>query len=1118
MKKKMIRLYFLISLFSFFTGSMFAGGGNENVPAELQNDNWIQYRSDSNRSGYTNNTLPDNLGLRWILDTGKPSPAWTGVHTRMTFDYANQVVVKDNLMFYGSSTDNQIHSVNIHSGEEVWSFFTDSPVRMSPVLYNDMLFAVSDDGKLYCLSAAKGELLWKKEHYADIYKLGNKSMVSSWPSRGGIALKNGIIYYGVGIWPTQGVSIIALDPETGNEIWKNEDTGHAWTLQPHDRAEGYSGVSAQGYLVVTDNHVLVPTGRAVPAAYDINSGELEYFHFQQYRNFGGSRLSATDKYLFVTSGNTRDYEEIIGLRNGIFNENDGHSLTSDDFNTLAASPNQFNSPGLAFNSHYLYSVDPTDLKLKAYDVHNITFSKTEKNSKGEEIINNYLNDPKWTIQTMEKAHSIDIIIADRKVIVGTANGHITIYDSDNKEILWAAEVEGIPYGLCVAQGKLFVSTDEGKIYCFDSLSVNKKALIQGKKINPAPYGNNELYKKAAKEILEKSGIGHGYCLDVNCGDGALAYELAKISNLHIIATDSNPANVALARKKLNQAGLYGNRVQVQLSETTLDRYPSYFANLIISGSSVKTGENPLTSSMPHVQRPYGGILITGKPGSMTMKTRGELEGAGQWTHMYSDPANTICSLDERVKGELGMLWWDDPDFDVPSRHGRGVAPLVKDGMLFMQGIDGIRAYDAYNGHTIWDYYIEDLAKHYDQDNLLGAAITGANYAIDGDKMYIRVGQQQYYKAFREVHVVDIYTGNQIKILTSPKLSDPGKSSWGDLNYWGLVYAKDGTLYGTITDVDHIVSGGYRESDMSHQYSESRAVFAMDPETSDVKWIYEAKNSIRHNTFSIGDNKVYFVDRPIASQDRLRFPSNESGLQKGELLCLDAKTGNKVWSTPDTFTTLTAVSIPHNILIGTQQYTRFKLNSEVGGKIIAYNASNGKTIWERNIEIGAGIKTSWDMYGLDDIPDGITDPSYIFPYTSTNKEGFNTYVYSSRPLIIEDEIFFEPWSLELKTGKDIYRPFARTYNCGILSSGKHMLTMRSGVFGYFNLDDWESGVENWGGFRPACWIHTPVANGLVLVPEGQARCDCSYLMLPSIAFAPKSDLSPNEKKWVSVMNK
>ena len=85
---------------------------------------------------------------------------------------------------------------------------------------------MSDDGYLYCLRAATGELLWKKRGGpGDEMILGNGRMISRWPARGGPVLRDGTLYFAAGIWPSDGVSLYALEPATG----KNHlDERHGW--------------------------------------------------------------------------------------------------------------------------------------------------------------------------------------------------------------------------------------------------------------------------------------------------------------------------------------------------------------------------------------------------------------------------------------------------------------------------------------------------------------------------------------------------------------------------------------------------------------------------------------------------------------------------------------------------------------------------------------------------------------------------------------------------------------------------------------------------------------------------------------------------------------------------
>ncbi|MEA1865993.1 MAG: hypothetical protein U9N46_12555, partial [Euryarchaeota archaeon] len=79
---------------------------------------------------------------------------------------------------------------------------------------------------------------------------------------------------------------------------------------------------------------------------------------------------------------------------------------------------------------------------------------------------------------------------------------------------------------------------------------------------------------------------------------------------------------------------------------------------------------------------------------------------------------------------------------------------------------------------------------------------------------------------------------------------------------------------------------------------------------------------------------------------------------------------------------------------------------------------------------------------------------------------------------------------------------RAYNCGAVAAAANMLTYRSATLGYVDMDNWQGRTKNWGGFRPACWLNTIPASGLVLIPQGVEDCDCSYLMQASVALEPK----------------
>ena len=76
------------------------------------------------------------------------------------------------------------------------------------------LYFGSDDGYLYCVSAREGELRWKvrgvPDNLPDSRMLAGGRLVSRWPARGGPVEHGGVIYFGAGIWPSEGIHLTAL--------------------------------------------------------------------------------------------------------------------------------------------------------------------------------------------------------------------------------------------------------------------------------------------------------------------------------------------------------------------------------------------------------------------------------------------------------------------------------------------------------------------------------------------------------------------------------------------------------------------------------------------------------------------------------------------------------------------------------------------------------------------------------------------------------------------------------------------------------------------------------------------------------------------------------------------
>jgi len=254
-------------------------------------DDWPMWRHDPGRTAASDQPMRDDLSLKWVRQLPPLKPAYQDV--RLQFDAGYEPIAFGGSVFVGSSHDNSVTAFDANSGEQLWKFPTNGPVRFAPVGGEGRVIFGSDDGWVYCLNASKGDLVWKFQAVPSERKLiGNDRLISVWPIRGGPVLKDGRVYFAGGVWPLEGIFIYCLEAETGEVVWLNDSSSYIYGDHPHN-TEAFGGVSPQGYLLVEGEDLVVPCGNAYPARFDLKTGALNEFELPTPGRLPGGWFTAT---------------------------------------------------------------------------------------------------------------------------------------------------------------------------------------------------------------------------------------------------------------------------------------------------------------------------------------------------------------------------------------------------------------------------------------------------------------------------------------------------------------------------------------------------------------------------------------------------------------------------------------------------------------------------------------------------------------------------------------------------------------------------------------------------------------------------------------------------------
>ena len=1022
------------------------------ISLQAQFYDWPMWRFNHNRSASTPEQLADNLYLQWQVSFSERTPVWDDPLNQnlMQFDRIFEPIVADNKMFIGFNDQDKVIALDINSGRELWHFYADGPVRLPMAFNNKKLYFTGDDGYCYCLDASTGNLLWKNLLAPSSNKLlGNKRLISMWPARGGIVIKDNIVYTAASIFPMMGTFIYAINAETGKVIWKNDGTSSNYILQPHN-SPAFADVAPQGAFTISGDKLLVAGGRTIPAGFDLKTGEELYYHLAAGGKTGGSFTFANDKVYFNHHRGRMTY---------MYNSENGERIKAETGE---------------------YPVIDGDM---------IYFS-------GKKIRASVLNDRNGLkdMWISDFSATNDLIKAGNCLYASDSTGITAIkINTDKPERLWNIETGKPVERLLASHGKLIAVTEDGTI------------MVYGDKQAKPVHVKRDLVSLKARsslgdEIIGTTKISNGYAVVFGTSDLGLLKYLAVKTSLNVVAFEKEPSRIEFLRSYFDRAGITSERMAFLQYEEGNSSLPKYFSSLtIISDPAYVNGfDKDEVARIYETTRPYGGAIwlaaksedqkhslrgldlygkeVTEGKDYVLLTRSGPLKGSASWTHNYGDIANTVKSDDEIVKAPLGILWFGgNSNMDVLPRHGHGPSEQVIDGKLIIQGINSITARDVYTGRLLWKkefeglkddtwlvYYDETydeeaaLDTKYNQVHLPGANSRGTNFIATKEYIYAIEGNK--------CHLIDINTGEEVKTFSS------GDATTRKFAYIG-VYDKYLILGNNFTDFPDVplYEGEVPKVKFdNYDLTASTELIVLDRFTGDRLWSISANHGFIHNSVIAGDGMLFCLDKlPQNLETRLKRRGEQ--LPQGQrLLYFDIGTGKKLHEeTSNVFGTWLGYSAEYKLLLQATRPSRDMLHGEDGNRMIVYKTGTKEIVWDKAISY-------------------LNPPIIANDKIYTNGEGF--YLLTGDPITEKDPL----------TGEDLKWSFKREYGCGYVVASEHLLTFRSASAGFVNLDVFE-GTGSLGGFKAGCSANLIVADGVLNSPDYTRTCNCAYQNQTSLAL-------------------
>jgi outer membrane protein assembly factor BamB len=561
----------------------------------------------------------------------------------------------------------------------------------------------------------------------------------------------------------------------------------------------------------------------------------------------------------------------------------------------------------------------------------------------------------------------------------------------------------------------------------------------------------------ARKLLQQAEFSGGFIVHLGAGDAELTAALKQDSATQVQGLEAAPVQVAAARKRLVDAGLYGD---VALEHFQGPQLP-YVDNLVNLLVAEQLGEVDMQEVM-RVLVPEGIALIKQADGTWQRTQKPRPKNIDEWSHFLHDATGNSVANDEVVAPPRHLQWVGSPRWSRHHDRMASMSALVSSGgRMFYIMDEGSRisiqlppkwkliARDAFNGTVLWKRDIEKWQTHL-WPLKSGPTQLSRRLVSTAERVFVTLGFDSPLTA------LDARTG---ETLLTYENSDATEE----------IIHTDGLLFlvvrkGKAELADYLPANG-RVGDQAAARElfwneEPRVLMAFEAATGKQLWAKQTK--ISPLTLAADDSQLYFHDG-------------------SKIATLNKYSGELAWESEEV---TRRTSFTFNFGPRLVVHNGVVLYAGGDGKMASFHAQSGKQLWTSE-HPNSGYQSPQDLMVMQDLV-------WCAPTTS----GKDTGVFTGR----------DPRTGEVKKE---FPPDVDTYwfhhRCYIAkATNNFLMPSRTGIE-FVSPGDEHWDIHHW--VRGGCLYGVMPCNGLTYAPPHNCACYPEAKLFGFNALAPMAPTRP-----------